>query len=130
MQRIIFPLEERLISRPFFGLNVLVSKIDPSTKDKDWLVFVSSCRSELIDLIKKGTISKNPLIVCISNSFVKMKLRKKVNDKRLFPAFYRTKKTQLSKRQIKAGNAASIRFHYEIFINVTLKQFEAGICQK
>ena len=97
VQRIIFPLEERPISRPFFGVNVLVSKIDPSTKDMDWLVFVSSCRSELIDLIKKGTIRKNPLIVSISNSFVKMKLRKKMNDKRLFPAFYRTKKTQLSK---------------------------------
>jgi len=36
-----------------------------------------------------------------------MKLRKKANPKRLFPAFYRTKKTQFSKRQKKPGNAAS-----------------------
>jgi len=107
VQRIIFLLKERPVSLPLFELkfNVWVSKIHPSTTiDKDWLVFVSSCRAEPADIIKEDTIRNIPLIVCMSNSFVKMKLRKKMNDKRLFPAFYRTKKTQLSKRQNKTRN--------------------------
>ena len=107
MHRIIFPLKERPVSLPLFELrfNVWVFKKDPAiTIDKDWLAFVSSCRTEPIDMIKDDTIRNIPLIVCMSNSFVKMKLRKKMNDKRLFPAFYRTKKTQLSKRQNKTPN--------------------------
>jgi len=107
VQRIIFLLKERPVSLPLFELkfNVWVSKKDPAiTIDKDWFVFVSSCRTEPMDVIKDDTIRNIPLIVCMSNSFVKMKLRKKMNDKRLFPAFYRTKKTQLSKRQNKTRN--------------------------
>ena len=71
---------------------------------KGWLISVRGCDSEHIDMIKNDTIRNIPLIVCMSNSFVKMKLRKKVNDKRLFPAFYRRKKTQLCKRQNKTQN--------------------------
>ena len=84
VQKIILPLKEAPISLPLFELkfNVWVSKIDPIlTMDKDWLVFVNSCRKELMDEIKDDTIRNIPLIVCISNSFVKMKLRKKVNEK-------------------------------------------------
>jgi len=80
---------------------VQLSKVISSTIGKGWLISVCSFDSEHIDMIKNGTISNNLLIVCIGNSFVEMKLRKKVNDKRLFPAFYRTKKTQLGKRQNK-----------------------------
>jgi len=104
VHRIIFPLKERPVSLPLFELkfNVWVSKKDPAiTIDKDWFVFVSSCRTEPMDVIKDDTIRNIPLIVCMSNSFVKMKLRKKMNDKRLFPAFYRTKKTQFKQRQHK-----------------------------
>jgi len=104
---ILFSKEEKPIARPLCELkfNVWFSKIIPS--DKGWLVFFSSRRNELTDMLKDDTIRSNPLIDCISSSFVKMKLRKKANPKRLFPAFYRTKKTQFSKRQKKPGNAAS-----------------------
>ena len=84
MERITFPLKERPISLPLCELkfNVWISKIDPSaTIDKDWLVFVSSSRAEPMDTIKDDTIRNIPLIVCMSNSFVKMKLRKKMNAK-------------------------------------------------
>ena len=101
MHRIIFPLKERPVSLPLFELrfNVWVSKKDSAiTIDKDWFVFVSSCKTEPMDVIKGDTIRNTPLIVCMSNSFVKMKLRKKMNDKRLFPAFYRIKKTQYGQK--------------------------------
>ena len=58
---------------------------------------VRACLNEQIEMVKDVTIRNNPLIVRISNSFVKMKVRKKMNGKRLFPAFYRTKRTQLGK---------------------------------
>ena len=98
---ILFSKEEKAIARPHCKLkfNVWVSKIIPS--DKGWLISFSSRRSELIDMIKDDTIRSIPLIVCINRSFVKMKLRKKMNDKRLFPAFYRTRKTQFGKKDKK-----------------------------
>ena len=133
MHRIIFPLKERPVSLPLFELrfNVWVFKKDPAiTIDKDWFVFVSPCRTEPMDVIKDDTIRNIPLIVCMSNSFVKMKLRKKMNDKRLFPAFYRTKKTQLSKRQNKTRNCCKHPgFKNKICMNIILKQFEPGVCQ-
>ena len=134
MQRIIFPLKVTPTSLPLFELkfNVWISKIDPSaTIDKDWLAFISSCRTKPMYVIKDDTIRNIPLIVCMSNSFVKMKVRKKVNDKGLFPAFYRTKKTQHSKRQNKTRNCCKHPgFKNKICMKVNLTQFEPGVCQK
>ena len=84
MHGIIFPLKEKPVSLSLFELkfNVWVSKKDPAiTIDKDWFVFVSSCKTEPLDVKKDDTIRNIPLIVCMSNSFVKMKLRKKMNAK-------------------------------------------------
>ena len=134
MHRIIFPLKERPVSLPLFELkfNVWVFKKDPAiTIDKDWFVLVSSCKTEPMDMIKDDTIRNIPLIVCMSNSFVKMKLRKKVNDKWLFPAFYRRKKTQYRQRQTKTRKCCKHPgFTMRYTRVVILKLFEPGICQK
>jgi len=40
-----------------------------------------------------------------------MKIRKKVNGKGLFPAFYRIKKRNSAKDKIKSGSAANLRIY-------------------